>query len=444
MNLDIVLKSGESTTIEFKERFNNSVFKTLSAFLNTEGGTVYIGISNKMEAVGVEFTNEDVETITNRIVHKLGIHPKIKLAVVKGKRIMEITVSKSPLPVAYESRYYKRVGNTTREMLGDELKTFFLKGTNWDAITGDYTIDEIDEESVRKFIKLAIKSGRLRAVDESEDIKTVLKRLKLIPNGKLTNGAILLFGKDPQKYFINAVVRVGRLKDESTIIGDRLIAGNLFRQVEEVEEAIKGFINVRYEIKDELVRKNIWDYPLDAIREALLNALIHRDYFKFNVQTQIKIFEGYIWFFNIGGLPEGITIELLKGPHSSVPRNPLIAHIFYLAGFIEEYGSGIRRMTESLSGAGLPYPEFKEEFAGFSLYMRKDKYSNERLREMGLNERQIRAVMYVKEEGKITNKVYRNITGLSDEGARIDLTELIDRGLLQRKNKGRGAHYVLK
>jgi ATP-dependent DNA helicase RecG len=289
-------------------------------------------------------------------------------------------------------------------MLGDKLKSFFLKGTNWDAITGDYTIDVIDEESIRKFIKLAIKSGRLRAVDESEDIKTILTRLKLIPNGKLTNGAIMLFGKDPQKFFIN----------------------------------------VRCEIKDELVRKNIWDYPLDAIREALLNALIHRDYFKFNVQTQIKIFEGYIWFFNIGGLPEGITIELLKGPHSSVPRNPLIAHIFYLAGFIEEYGSGIRRMTESLSEAGLPYTEFKEEFAGFSLYMRKDKYSNERLREMGLNERQIRAVMYLKEEGKITNKVYRHLTGLSDEGARIDLTELIDRGLLQRKNKGRGAHYVLK
>lgn len=94
---------------------------------------------------------------------------------------------------------------------------------------------------------------------------------------------------------------------------------------------MKNFINVRYEITgEELTRKNIWDYPLEALREALLNAIVHRDYFKFNVQTQIKIFDDYIWFFNIGSLPEGITLEQLKGIHPSVARNPLIVHIFIL------------------------------------------------------------------------------------------------------------------
>ena len=117
------------------------------------------------------------------------------------------------------------------------------------------------------------------------------------------------------------------------------------RSVIPSEEVIKNFINVRYEITGEqLTRKNIWDYPLEAIREALLNAVIHRDYFKYNVQTQIKIFNDWIWFFNIGGLPEGITLEQLKTTHPSVARNPLIVHIFYLAGLIEEYGSGIGRI----------------------------------------------------------------------------------------------------
>ncbi|WP_461834349.1 ATP-binding protein, partial [Desulfothermus sp.] len=184
-----------------------------------------------------------------------------------------------------------------------------------------------------------------------------------------------------------------RLKNEITPIGDRLIGGNLFKQAMEGEETIKNFLGVRYEIK-ELVRKEIWDYPLPAVREALMNALIHRDYFRWNVQTQIKIFDDYIWFYNIGELPEGITIDQLREPHPSVPRNPLIVHIFYLAGFIEEMGSGTGRIIDNMKLADLPEPEFKEELGGFSVYFRKDKYTEEYLRKLGLNERQIKAVMY--------------------------------------------------
>jgi ATP-dependent DNA helicase RecG len=255
----------------------------------------------------------------------------------------------------------------------------------------------------------------------------------------------MLFWNDPQKYFINAMVRVGRFKDEITIIGDRRIEGNLFKQIEEAEEAIKNFINVRYEITGEqLTRKDIWDYPLEAIREALLNAVIHRDYFKYNVQTQIKIFNDWMWFFNNGGLPEGITLEQLKTTHPSVARNPLIVHIFYLAGLIEEYGSGIGRIMDSLKEANLPEPEFKEEFAGFSLYMRKDYYTEEKLNEIGLNERQIKAVIYVKEKGKITNKEYREITKISRQMATIELTNIVDRGVFIKIGKaGKGVAYQL-
>nr|WP_284730382.1 ATP-binding protein [Thermosipho sp. 1244] len=209
------------------------------------------------------------------------------------------------------------------------------------------------------------------------------------------------------------------------------------------EEAIKNFINVKYEIK-ELVRKEIWDYPLEAIREALLNALIHRDYFRWNVQTQIKIFDDYIWFYNIGGLPEGITLEQLKGPHSSVPRNPLLVHIFYLAGFIEEMGSGTERIIESMKSAGLPEPEFKEEMGGFSVYFRKDIYTEEYLKELGLNERQIKAVMYVKEKGRITNREYREMFNITDRTALNDLNGLCKKGIMIKVGKtGRSTKYIL-
>jgi len=445
MNIDKILKGTENTTIEFKEEINESIFKTISAFANKDGGIIFIGISDKKEIKGLEYSNSMLGDFTNKIVNLLGIHPKIDCTKVNKKDVLQIKVKKSTLPVSYKGKYYTRVGNTTREMQGEELRSFFIKGTNWDRLTGNYSLDEIDPETVRKFIRMASRNGRLKTADENEEIKTILKKLKLIINGKLTNAAIMLFGNDPQKYFINALVRVGRFKDEITIIGDRRIEGNLFKQIEEVEEAIKNFINVRYEITGkQLTRKDIWDYPLEAIREALLNAVIHRDYFRYNVQTQIKIFNDWIWFFNNGGLPEGITLEQLKTTHPSVARNPLIVHIFYLAGLIEEYGSGIGRIMDSLKEANLPEPEFKEEFAGFSLYMRKDYYTEERLKEMGLNDRQIKAVIYVKEKGKITNKEYQELNFVSNKTAYLELSDIIKKNVFAVEGSGRTVAYNLK
>jgi len=347
--------------------------------------------------------------------------------------------------VSFNGKYYERVGNTTREMNPERLRQFLLRGTNWDSLINEEAeLGEIDEETVRMFIRMGKVKGRLTVFDENVDIKTLFEHLKLSNKGRLTNAAIILFGKDPQRYFLNAVLRVIRLKNETTPVGDRLIGGNLFKQVIEGEEAIKNFLGVRYEIKG-LVREEIWDYPLPAIREALINALIHRDYFKWNVQTQIKIFDDYIWFYNIGGLPEGITLEQLKEPHPSVPRNPLIVHIFYLAGFIEEIGSGIGRIIETMSEAGLPEPEFKEEMGGFSVYFRKDIYTEEYLRELGLNERQIKAVMYVKKRGKITNREYQELTGVKKRQATIDLKELEEKNIFEKHGTtGKGTYYTLK
>ncbi|CUT07084.1 ATP-dependent DNA helicase RecG [Candidatus Kryptonium thompsonii] len=434
----------EDKYTEFKEEFSESTLKTICAFANTEGGKVFIGIRDDGSVKGVDIDNKKLREITERIVTKLGIHPKILIKKLEEKQILEISVEKSNVPISYEGKYYERVGNTTREMSPERLKDFFLKTQNWGALTlENANFEEIDEESVRKFINSARARGRLTIFDESSDIKTIFEHLKLSINGKLTNGAIILFGKDPQKYFLNAVLRVVRLKNEATIIGDRLITGNLFKQVVEGETAIKNFLNVRYEIKG-LERREIWDYPLPAIREALINAIIHRDYFKWNVQTQIKIFDDYIWFYNIGKLPEGITIEQLKKPHSSVPRNPLIVHIFYLAGLIEEVGSGIGRMIEEMNKANLPEPEFKEEMGGFSVYFRKDIYTEEYLRNLGLNERQIKAVMYVKEKGKITNKEYREINQVSKPTASRELAILVNKKILRQEGiTGKGTFYSL-
>jgi predicted HTH transcriptional regulator len=142
---------------------------------------------------------------------------------------------------------------------------------------------------------------------------------------------------------------------------------------------------------------------------------------------------------------EGITVEDLKRPHSSVPRNPLIVHIFYLAGLIEEVGSGIGRMVESLRGQGMLEPEFKEEMGGFSVRFYKDIYTEENLRKMGLNKRQIKAVLCVKERGKISNKEYQENFGIKKRQATDDLKVLEEKGIFKKVGTtGKGTYYVLK
>src|SRR6056297_3190873 len=190
----------------------------------------------------------------------------------------------------------------------------------------EFTFEEIDSEAVYRFITSANNNGRLTVLNKDSSVEEIFNRLSLMENGKINNAAILLFGKNPQRYFDTAQVRILHLKDNITIIGDQWASGNLFNQYLETEEGIKSYINVRYEIKG-MERMESWDYHMEAIRESLANALLHRDYFK-SVTTQIKVFDDKIWFFNPGGLIEDWTINKLLGLHASEPRNPIMFKIF--------------------------------------------------------------------------------------------------------------------
>jgi len=437
-----LLSSGETETVEFKASPNEVFYKTISAFSNTKGGIILLGVDRKGSITGVEPVSRLLEDLTNRIVNKISIYPEIETMDIKGKRVIAFKVARSGYPVSYEGRYYERVGNTTREMNSQKLRVFMLSSMPWDSITGGFSFDEIDTETVNRFVRLAVAKKRVTDLSLDEAPKTILEKLEFISNGKLNNGAILLFGKNPQKYFINHCIRTGRFKTETTIIDDKWAKGNLFQQFEDTINILKQFISVRYEIKD-FQREDIWDYPIPALREAVLNALTHRDYFNIANFILIKVYDDHIWLSNPGGLPEGISIEELKKPHGSFLRNPLIAKVFYLAGFIEQYGSGTVRMVEWMKEAGLPEPEYKEEMGGFSVYFYKDIYTDESLRKMGLNERQIKAVIYVKETGRITNREYQQITGVKERSATIELNDLVSKNILLKfGTTGRGTYYA--
>ena len=188
-----------------------------------------------------------------------------------------------------------------------------------------------------------------------------------------------------------------------------MIETDLISQVDEVIKFITRHISVRYEFEGKPKRKEIWEYPLEALREAVINAVVHRDY-SISSNVQVEIYDDRIEIWNPGGLLPGITVEdLYKKEHKSVTRNKLIAQIFYDIGYIEKYGSGTIKIINLCKQNGLPSPEFKEVFGGFSVIFRKDIYTEEYLHRVGLNERQIKAVMYAKEKGKITNREYQEL-----------------------------------
>lgn len=433
----------ESQITEFKPDWRDEYLKVICAFANTEGGELIIGLDDKGNPKGLKNIKKLGEDLPNKINNKLGIIPSITLETKEKKEIIRVKILSSSIPISFNGKYYIRSGSTTQELKGSELSRFLLKkmGKTWDSITCEANFSDINISIVDNFKNFA--KSRVPSISKLDSIEKIFANLELTTdNNNLTNAAILLFGKNPQRFYISAKTRVGRFKTDIDIIDTVIATESLFKQLEITVEAIKKHLSVRFEIKD-IQRKDIWDYPIEAIREALINALIHRDYSS-TAEIQIRIYDDKIWIWNPGKLPPELSIDDLKKEHSSYPRNPLIANAFYLAGFIERWGSGTKRIVDLCKYQGIPEPEYKEEQGGFSVWFYKDIYTEKNLRKMELNERQIKAVMYVKEKGRITNREYQEIANVKERTATMELNDLVNKKILQKfGTTGRGTFYAV-
>lgn len=257
----------------------------------------------------------------------------------------------------------------------------------------------------------------------------------------MKRAALILFGKNPTRFYPNTFVKVGYFKGNDILFHD-VVEGNLITLLREVS----NLLNFKYFTKkihfEGLYRIETGEYPAPAIREMLLNALIHRNYM--GAMTQIRMYDDSINIWNDGSLPSGISSDSLKRPHRSIPRNPLIADVCFKGGLIDSWGSGTIRIIETCKQANLPEPELIEEFGGFLVTLFKNKLTPEQLVKLGLNNRQLKAVEYVKEKGKITNKEYQELFEVARMTATRDLTELTEKGILKSsESKGAGSFYEL-
>lgn len=267
----------------------------------------------------------------------------------------------------------------------------------------------------------------------------------MLTDAKLTTASILLFGKEPQRFFLQSQVRCARFKGiESTdFIDMKDIDGSVIDQVEEVMKFIQRHISLSAKvISGRIQREEVWEYPSDALREAITNAICHRDYSDPG-NVQVRIFDDRVEVWNPGHLPNSISLEDLKREHSSFPRNKLIAQAFYLIGFMERWGTGTVKMIKSCKEAGLPEPEFHQDRSVFRVILRKSVLTEEYLRMSGLNDRQIKAVRYAQQNRKITNKEFVALTGVSRQTATRDLKQLEEKRVFISRGYGKGSYFAI-
>lgn len=444
--LSLLLQQGESDTVEFKETLDNEALESVSAFANTKGGTLLIGVRDDGTVLGIMLGRETLRDWANQIALATHVHPQITSIAYAGKTIVRIEVSESPIkPVPCRGRYFMRVSKSNRQMTDDDLTRAVLGkvGITWDEVVEPRaTLDDLDPGQLRRFRILCNQKGR-RALPPDEDDKTILEKLHLVHEGKPLRAAVLLFGREPQRFYTQAKVKIGRFRSESLIVDDREIIGSLFDQVEGAMGYFREHLQTRFVLNGEPAREVIWEYPLPALREAIINAVCHRDYLD-NGHTQIRWHDDSVILLNPGGLPAPLRVEELKRGHRSVPRNRKIAEMFFYAGLIEQWGSGTLAIVRECLSAGLPEPQFEEKQGGLWLTFPRNVLTESYVHSLGLNERQIAAVRYVREKGKITNGEYQKLNHVSKSSATKELSELVAKKVLKAEGAGkRGIRYVI-
>jgi len=436
----------ESQNIEWKKSWRDEYLKWICGFANAKGGKIYLGKDDKGKVVGVENYKRLMDDIPNKITSGLGLVCDVNLHQEADKYYIEIEVQPHDVPISFHGKYHFRSGSTKQELQGTALNEFLLRktGKTWDdVIEPSASFDDIDERAIEAFKRGAVKSGRLPQVENENSIHQIFENLRLTKDGKLKRSAVLLFGKDPRNFCINAYVKIGKFgKSDDDLLSQEVVEGNAFELATQTLEILDKKYFKKSISYDGLHRIETTEYPYEAIRETLLNAIVHRQYV--GAPIQISIYDDKIMVWNFGVLPDPITLEDLKHKHASHPRNPILADVFFKGGLIESWGRGTLKIINECKLAGLPIPEIAEMTGGIVVSIYKDIYNEKHLSKLDLNERQLKAVMHVKEKGSITNSAYQDLCDVSKATATRDLTELIEKFKLLERTGEVGAGTVYK
>lgn len=443
----------ESQTVELKKSLAqlDEALKSMCAFLNYKGGFVYFGVDNKSKVYGMQVSDKTLRKISQQIHSRIKpeITAEIKEIIREGKTLIEVKIPEgNNKPYFLNGKAYKRSATENKVMPPDELKKLILeqKTTRWDEeICKESSLQDVDRRYVKDaFIPLYEKVSGKKVAGVPIDL---LKALKVIKKDKPTNAGILLFGKDPSNFFSHAHIALGRYRGIA-VGGEKLdykeFKGNLFEQIDNCATYIVEHTALMSRlIPGEVQRTDIPEYGLFSVRELVTNAVCHRDYEERGGKIIIKMFDDRVEFYNVGGLPAGITPKNITKEQFS--RNPTIASVLAKVKYIEE-SEGWDKIIEEHKEHPLhpkkPKIQSSENSTLVTLFSTKEKFEKKEI--IKLNKRQKKALEYMNEHKIITNKEYRELfPEITSRTALNDLKDLIDKGLLKKEGTTKNAYYTI-
>jgi ATP-dependent DNA helicase RecG len=368
------VRAGESDILEFKKSTAQlrRAAETLCGMLNGNGGCVLIGVAPDGRILGQEISDKtmrDVAEILGRFEPPVTIL-QTRVDIGDGKEVLVLKALPNPesRPYVFDGRPYQRVSSTTSVMPQEVYQQFLIQRahsrTRWENQPAEgYDISDLDHEEILRTVRLGIAAGRLPESSEG-DVSDILRRLGLLRETRLNNAAVVLFGTRFMPDYPQCQLRMARFRgiDKSEFLDQRQIEGHAFFLLKEAMFFLRRHLPVAGRIVPGLFeREDEPLFPLEALREALVNAFCHRDYTSIGGAVSLAIFDDRLEVWSDGTLPFGLKPEDLKREHPSRPRNPLVAKIFYLRGIIERWGRGTQKIVELCVKAGHPEPEFGEQ-----------------------------------------------------------------------------------
>lgn len=449
------IDKGPGQTIEFMPAMDvERLAETLVSFANSDGGTVLCGLHPDGTA-DTSLMHEEIEDALRLALQQCrpGVRTEWQRSEVKGGSVVAIRVPRSgDLHSLQDGRVLVRSGAENRPLAGDQIRHLAATKSSEDfeaeAVSGT-NLEDLDPEMIAEY--RAKRAERQRRPVAADDLSLLLSAGAVTEDGTPTVAGLLLFGHEPEAFLPQTGLIVVRFAGTDLRGPEGLpgysrreeIVGALPRLIESAWQVVWEEMRVAAVVKG-LVREEKSEYPSFAVREALVNAVCHRDYQLTGRRIEIRMFDDRMEVISPGGLPGYITVDNIVEEHFS--RNPRLVHGLFQWGFIEELGLGVDRMIEDMVAAGHPPPEFKDTHYSFTVTLKNTRVHRVvPAWESSMNERQLKALAYIQEQESITNREYRSLCpDVSPETLRLDLVDLVDRGLLLKIGAKKGTYYILK
>ncbi len=451
--LKLLVKEGEGLLVEFKERYSPRIDRDIVAFSNTKGGVVVLGISDDGKMVGQKLSNK-LKAEINDLARKCDPPITVK-KISQTDKVVVIEIGEGDEKhYSCSEGYFRRLDATTQKMEQREVRTLFRETETVsfeDLSCKELRLGDISIKKVKSFLKEADTSFEVTRAN----LPPFLTSLGVYEKGKIKNAGALMFASRIEKFLPHAESILGAFKgkDKTNIYDRRDVKDDLLAQFTEAVNFLKKHLNVRSEIRG-MKRFDLYEVPLDALREAVVNAIVHRDYAIKGTSSYVRIYDDRVEIENPGGLPAGITKRDFG--KSSVRRNPLIADLFHRMGKVERMGSGIERMIDLMREAGLKEPLFEMDTFFRVTFYRDPRYSLKaegRVGKGGIKVGEKVGVRITDNQAKIMEAMQKDpyisaiklseVVGISHRKIEANIAKLREKGLVRRIGPAKGGHWEI-